>query len=80
MTSASPTFVTPLTPDSPAIAQHPAQVVRAQALPPGTPHVPVVIVGGGACGMTAGIRLRDAGIDCVVLERDAFPSGSTALS
>ena len=80
MTSASPTVVTPLTPDSPAIAQHPAQVVLAQALPPGTPHVPAVIVGGGACGMTAGIRLRDAGIDFVVLERDAVPSGSTALS
>jgi len=80
MTIAPATPATQLSPDSPAIAQHPAQVVRAQALPPGTPHVPAVIVGGGACGMTAGIRLRDAGIDCVVLERDAVPSGSTALS
>ncbi len=69
-----------LSPDSPAIAQHPARVVRAAAMPADTPHVPAVIVGGGACGMTAGIRLRDAGIDCVVLERDAVPSGSTALS
>jgi fumarate reductase flavoprotein subunit len=69
-----------LSPDSPAIAQHPARVVRAAAMPAHTPHVPAVIVGGGACGMTAGIRLRDAGIDCVVLERDAVPSGSTALS
>ena len=69
-----------LSPDSPAIAQHPARVLRAAAMPPDTPHVPAVIVGGGACGMTAGIRLRDAGIDCVVLERDAVPSGSTALS
>jgi fumarate reductase flavoprotein subunit len=49
-------------------------------MPADTPQVPAVIVGGGACGMTAGIRLRDAGIDCVVLERDAVPSGSTALS
>ena len=80
MTSSSSTSATKLSPNSPAIAQHPAQVMRAQALPPGTPHVPAVIVGGGACGMTAGIRLRDAGIDCVVLERDAVPSGSTALS
>ena len=80
MTSASSTPATPLSPDSPAIAQHQAKVVRGQALPPGTPHVPAVIVGGGACGMTAGIRLRNAGIDCVVLERDAVPSGSTALS
>ena len=69
-----------LSPDSPAIAQHPARVLRAAAMPPDTSHVPAVIVGGGACGMTAGIRLRDAGIDCVVLERDAVPSGSTALS
>jgi fumarate reductase flavoprotein subunit len=69
-----------LSPDSPAIARHPARVVRAAAMPAHTPHVPAVIVGGGACGMTAGIRLRDAGVDCVVLERDAVPSGSTALS
>jgi fumarate reductase flavoprotein subunit len=65
---------------SAAIDQHPARIVRAAAMPDGTPHIPAVIVGGGACGMTAGIRLRDAGIDCVVLERDAVPSGSTALS
>lgn len=65
---------------SAAIDRHPARVVRAAAMPADTPHIPAVIVGGGACGMTAGIRLRDAGIDCVVLERDAVPSGSTALS
>ncbi|MBS0344233.1 MAG: FAD-dependent oxidoreductase [Proteobacteria bacterium] len=43
-------------------------------------HVPVAIVGGGACGLVAALMLHDAGIDCVVLERDAQPSGSTALS
>ena len=43
-------------------------------------HVPVAIVGAGACGLVAAITLRDAGIDCVLLERDARPSGSTALS
>lgn len=59
---------------------HPARIVRGQALPADTPHVPVIIVGGGACGMTAAVRLRLAGIDCVVLERDAMPQGSTALS
>ena len=42
--------------------------------------VPVAIVGGGACGLVAALMLHDAGIDCVVLERDAQPSGSTALS
>ena len=42
--------------------------------------VPVAIVGAGACGLTAALMLRDAGIDCVLLERDARPQGSTALS
>lgn len=49
-------------------------------MPPGTPEVPVAIVGAGACGLTAALMLRDAGIDCVLLERDAVPQGSTALS
>ena len=43
-------------------------------------HVPVVVVGGGACGLTAALMLHDAGVACAVLERDAAPSGSTALS
>ncbi|NML48014.1 FAD-dependent oxidoreductase [Ramlibacter sp. G-1-2-2] len=55
-------------------------LVRNQPLPEGTPHVPVVIVGAGACGLTTAIRLRDAGMDCVLLERDQVPQGSTALS
>ena len=37
---------------------HPARIVRGQALPADTPAVPVAIVGGGACGMTAAVRLR----------------------
>jgi len=49
-------------------------------MPAGTPELPVAIVGSGACGLTAAIALRDAGIDCVLLERDATPQGSTALS
>lgn len=43
-------------------------------------HASVAIVGAGACGLTAALMLHDAGIECVVLERDAVPSGSTALS
>ncbi len=43
-------------------------------------HVAVVIVGAGACGLTAALALHRLGVDCVVLERDAFPAGSTALS
>ena len=55
-------------------------VRRAQRMPDGSPQVPVAIVGAGACGLTAALTLRDAGIDCVLLERDARSRGSTALS
>lgn len=55
-------------------------MIRAAPLPAGTPHVPVAIVGAGACGLTAAVFLRRRGIDCVLLERDAVPQGSTALS
>lgn len=55
-------------------------IIHAQAMPEGTPEVPVCIVGGGACGLTAAIALRKAGIDVLVLERDESGTGSTALS
>ena len=55
------------------------QVLPAQDLPSDT-HIPVAIVGAGACGLTAALALQRAGIEAVVLERDAFPAGSTALS
>jgi fumarate reductase flavoprotein subunit len=42
--------------------------------------VDVAIVGAGACGLTAATALREAGVGCLLLERDAQPSGSTALS
>ncbi|MFD4572457.1 4-hydroxybenzoate 3-monooxygenase [Streptomyces sp. NPDC058417] len=35
------------------------------------PHVPVVVVGAGPAGLTVGTLLRDAGIDCVVLETES---------
>lgn len=44
------------------------------------PHVPVAIVGAGACGFTAALALAGLGAECVLLERDAAPTGSTALS
>jgi fumarate reductase flavoprotein subunit len=43
-------------------------------------HVPIVVIGGGACGLVAALAARDAGAEVVVVERDARPSGSTALS
>jgi len=56
------------------------QIVRAESMPAGTLEVPVCIVGGGACGLTAAIALRSRGCDVLVLERDASGTGSTALS
>ena len=58
----------------------PSRLIRRAAQVEADVHVPVAIVGGGACGLTAALMLADAGVDCVVLERDALPSGSTALS
>ena len=42
--------------------------------------VPVVVIGAGACGMTAALTVADAGVEVLVLERDSVPQGSTALS
>lgn len=55
-------------------------VVRHGTPPGDAPQVPVAIVGAGACGLTAALLLKEAGIDAVLLERDAEPRGSTALS
>jgi fumarate reductase flavoprotein subunit len=60
-------------------ASPPARIVRAARLD-APAHVPVAIVGAGACGLTAAIALADAGVAGVVLERDATTGGSTALS
>jgi len=46
----------------------------------GAPHFSVAIVGSGACGLTAALMLKDQGVECVLLERDASPQGSSALS
>ncbi len=40
----------------------------------------VLIVGAGAAGLIAALRAVEAGAEVVVLERDAVPRGSTALS
>ncbi len=56
------------------------RIVRSEAMAASAPHTPMAIVGAGACGLTAALMLRDAGVDCVLLERDADARGSTALS
>ncbi len=43
-------------------------------------RVPLLIVGAGAAGLCAALAAKEAGVDAVVIERDAVPSGSTALS
>lgn len=42
--------------------------------------VPVVVIGAGACGLTAALAAKERGAEVLVLERDARPTGSTALS
>ena len=41
---------------------------------------PIVIIGGGACGLTAALAASDAGADVLVVERDPVPRGTTAMS
>src|SRR4051812_12987688 len=43
-------------------------------------EVPLVIIGAGAAGLCAALAASEAGVDPVVIEREAVPSGSTALS
>ncbi|NNJ68987.1 MAG: FAD-dependent oxidoreductase [Boseongicola sp.] len=43
-------------------------------------EVPVLVIGAGASGMVAALSAVDSGGDVLVIEADALPSGSTALS
>lgn len=52
----------------------PAATTRVEAA------VEVAVIGAGACGLVAALAACDAGAQVVVFERDAMPSGSTALS
>ena len=56
----------------------------APILPPSaanfSAHVPVLIVGGGGCGLTAALAAHQAGAEVLVLERDASALGTTAMS
>lgn len=42
--------------------------------------VQVVVVGAGACGLSAALAASDGGADVLVIERDESPMGSTAMS
>jgi fumarate reductase flavoprotein subunit len=43
-------------------------------------RVPLLIIGAGAAGICAALAAKEAGVEAVVIERDAAPGGSTALS
>jgi fumarate reductase flavoprotein subunit len=43
-------------------------------------NIPVVVVGAGAAGLVAALSVAEAGAEVLVVERDALPRGSTALS
>lgn len=43
-------------------------------------QVPLLIIGAGAAGLCAALAAKAAGVDAILIERDAVPSGSTALS
>ena len=43
-------------------------------------EVETLIIGAGACGMIAALAAHEAGQDVLLIEADAVPSGSTALS
>jgi fumarate reductase flavoprotein subunit len=42
--------------------------------------IPIVVIGAGACGLTAALAADDAGAQVLVLERDASAMGTTAMS
>jgi len=43
-------------------------------------RVPVLVVGGGACGLSAALAARERSVRVLLLERAAEPQGSTAMS
>lgn len=42
--------------------------------------VPVLVVGGGACGCVAALAAHDAGAEVLLAEQDAVPAGTTSMS
>src|SRR5207342_2284659 len=43
-------------------------------------RVPLLVIGAGAAGLCAGLAAKESGLDVLIVERDAVPAGSTALS
>lgn len=55
-------------------------IVLREASPRFAAEMPLVIIGAGAAGLTAALAAVAEGVEALVLERDALPQGSTALS
>lgn len=55
-------------------------VLAPAEAPPAVGHVDVLVLGGGACGQTAALSARNAGASVLIVERDADPRGTTAMS
>lgn len=55
-------------------------IIGHSEVPPPAISYPVVIIGGGACGLTAALAARDEGAEVLVIERDPVPRGTTAMS
>lgn len=51
-----------------------------RAPPPKHIDAPLIIIGAGAAGLCAALSATEGGVDAIILERDAVPSGSTSLS
>lgn len=58
---------------------HP-EILTLETPPETDLHVDTLIVGAGAGGLVAALAAREAGREPLVVERDAAPAGSTALS
>ncbi|MCS6948146.1 MAG: FAD-dependent oxidoreductase, partial [Steroidobacteraceae bacterium] len=43
-------------------------------------HAPVIVVGGGGCGLTAALAAKERGAEVLVLEREPQALGTTAMS
>lgn len=52
----------------------PASAMKADA------SADVIVIGAGACGLTAALRAAEGGAEVIVLERDERPAGSTSMS
>ncbi len=62
------------------VCAEPPCILRAEDRRVADVGVDVLVIGAGAAGLIAALRALEAGASVLVLERDAVPRGSTALS